>query len=234
MNVVTTAMVQIPKGVLTYGLPECPPNGNIHWRWHSGRKVEVAAFQLGKYAVTNAEYREYVKATGAPAPSHIDKAGFNDDKQPVGGISWDDARGYCKWLSAQTGKAFRLPSDAEWEYAARGGKEGTRFSWGESLDPRQACFGGTAAPVPVGMFPANGFGLHDMIGNVWQWCEDKYEDCSYGIKAKNNPTGKPTADNRVLRGGSYLTTNLLNLWIAYRHEDPMDLRHECLGFRVAL
>jgi formylglycine-generating enzyme required for sulfatase activity len=151
MNVVTTAMVQIPKGVLTYGLPECPPNGNIHWRWHSGRKVEVAAFQLGKYAVTNAEYREYVKATGAPAPSHIDKAGFNDDKQPVGGISWDDARGYCKWLSAQTGKAFRLPSDAEWEYAARGGKEGTRFSWGESLDPRQACFGGTAAPVPVGM-----------------------------------------------------------------------------------
>lgn len=227
-------MVQIPQGVVTLGLPECPPTASLPGRWHSGKRVPIAAFQLGKYAVTNTEYRAYVKAAGALMPSHINTTGFNDDRQPVGGISWDDAKGYCQWLSAETGKTFRLPTDPEWEYAARGGREGTRFPWGEALDPNHACFGGVSAPRQVGSFPPNGYGLYEMTGNIWQWCEDRYEEVSEGVKAKNQPTGKDTADNRVLRGGSYMTTNLLNLWIAYRHEDPVDLRHECLGFRVAI
>lgn len=234
MSIPIPALVQVPRGTVTLGTPDCPPNGNIHWKWHTGKRVEIASFQMGKYAVTNAEYRAYVKDSGAPAPSHIDKPGFNDDRQPVGGISWEDASGYCKWLSAKTGKAFRLPRDAEWEYAARGGKEGARFPWGDSIGPENACFCGDAAPRVVGSYAPNGFGLYDMVGNIWQWCEDRYEDVSEGIKAKNNPTGKDPSTNKCLRGGSYLTTNLLNLWIAYRHEDPMDLRHECLGFRVAL
>jgi formylglycine-generating enzyme required for sulfatase activity len=233
MDLSIPVTIQVPAGTVELGLPECPPNAGIHWLWHT-RRVEVAAFELGKFAVTNAEYRAYANATGAPLPSHIDKDGFNHDRQPVGGISWEDAKAYCKWLASYTGKHFRLPSDAEWEYAARGGQDGHRFPWGDALDPALACFGGVAAPVPVGSFAPNKFGLHEMVGNLWQWCEDRYEDVSQGVKARNNPTGKDTSGNRVLRGGSYLTTNMLNLWIAYRHEDPMDLRHECLGFRVAL
>ena len=234
MSVREPEMVEAAGGLLVMGMPQCPPNGNLHWKWHSGKRVEVAKFRLGKYAVTNAEYRAYLQATRTPPPSHIDKEGFNDPRQPVGGISWLDAQAYCRWLSESSGKKYRLPTDAEYEYAARGGREGTLFPWGNAIGPEHACFAGAAAPMPVGSYPPNGFGLYDMVGNIWSWCEDRYEDVSEGIKAKNNPTGKDTKDNRVLRGGSYLTANVLNLWIAYRHEDPMDLRHECLGFRVAM
>jgi len=234
MSIPIPATVQILRGVVTLGTPACPPNANIHWRWHTGKRVEIPAFALGKYAVTNKEYRDYVQATGAAKPSHIDKEGFNQDNQPVGGLSWEDAAGYCQWLAKETGKPYRLPRDSEWEYAARGGLENSLFPWGDALDPKMACFGGAAAPRPVGSYPANGYGLHDMVGNIWQWCEEKFEQMSDGIKAVNKPTGKDPSVNRCLRGGSYLTTNVLNLWIAYRHEDPPDLRHECLGFRVAL
>jgi formylglycine-generating enzyme required for sulfatase activity len=227
-------MVEIPKGTVTLGTPACPPNANFNWRWHSGKRVEIAAFRLGKFAVTNAEYRAYVEHTGAGVPLTLDRTGFNAETQPVGGVSWEDAAEYCKWLTGQAGKKFRLPSDAEWEYAARGGQEAARFHWGDAIGPDHACFAGEAAPRPSGSYPPNGFGLYDMTGNVWQWCQDRYEDVSDGVKATNKPTGKDTVDNRVLRGGSYLTTNVLNMWIAYRHEDPPDLRHECIGFRVAL
>ncbi len=234
MNYIEPELIAIPAGRHEFGQPVCPPNANIHWRWFTGHPVEVAAFHLAKYPVTNAEYRCYLADSDAPAPSHIDTLGFNGDRQPVVGLSWEDAQSYIRWLNGRTGKAYRLPTDAEFEYAARGGRIGTRFPWGDDLDPRYACFGGEAAPAPVGSYPLNGFGLADMVGNAWQWCEEKYEDVSRGITSRNTPTGKDPATNRVLRGGSFLTTHMLNLWIAYRHEDPADLRHECLGFRLAL
>lgn len=233
-NILIPPVVKIPAGTVTLGLPACPINANIAHRWPTGKKVDIRSFSLGKYAVTNKEYRAYMKAAGVSAPSHIDKDGFNLDNQPVGGISWEDARAYCQWLAKETGQPYRLPSDDEWEYAARGGHEGRRFPWGEALDPKLTCFGGVAAPVAVGSFAPNDYGLYEMLGNMWQWCADLYEEKSGGDKAVNKPTGKDTALNRCLRGGSYLTTNVLNMWIAYRHEDPPDLRHECLGFRVAL
>lgn len=226
-------LVRIPAGKVVLGLPACPPEAKFHHRWHSGKTVSVAAFKLGRFAVTNDEYRRYMRASGAPAPSHIDQPGFNGQRQPVGGISWDDAHAYCQWLAKVSGKRYRLPTDEEWEYAARGGHEGRCFPWGDCVDATHACYGGVAAPRPVGSYPPNDFGLFDMIGNMWQWCADRFEDKSEGLKAVNKPTGKDPSVNRVLRGGSYLTTNVLNLWIAYRHEDPPDLRHECLGFRVA-
>lgn len=73
-----------------------------------------------------------------------------------------------------------------------------------------------------------------MTGNAWAWCSDRFEDVSGGLKASNQPTGQPTAGNRVLRGGSFMSCHYLNLWIAYRHEDPVDLQHESIGFRIAL
>ena len=228
------AMIEVPKGRIRMGIPPCPPRSNLPWVWHTGAEIEVPAFQLSRTHVTNAEYRAFLAATGRPPPPSIDQPGFNGDEQPVVGISWDDANFYCAWIGEQHGLHYRLPRDSESEYAARGGREGSIFPWGDALDPRFACFGGQAAPRKVGSFPPNGFGLHDMIGNVWAWCSDRFEDVSAGVKAINRPTGKDPANNRVLRGGSYMTSNYLNLWIAYRHEDPPDLRHESIGFRIAL
>ncbi len=234
MKAIEPRMIEVPAGEFEMGVPSCPPNANLYWRWDTSGPIKVAAFQMGRCAVTNAEYGEYVRGTGAAAAISMAKPGFDAPDQPAGGVSWEEATAYCQWLARTTGRAYRLPRDAEWEYAARGGRAHTIFSWGNALDPALACFGGQAAPSPVASFPPNGFGLHDMVGNIWEWCEERYEDVSQGIKATNKPTGKDPASNRVLRGGSYLTTNVLNMWIAYRHEDPMDLRHECIGFRVAL
>jgi len=227
-------LVRIPAGRVTLGIPPCPPRAGFAWIWHSGQAVDLAAFQLGRYQVTNAEYRAFVRDHGYPAPSHIERPEFNADRQPVIGISWQDAVAYCAWLAQRTGLPFRLPTDAEWEYAAHGDRPDAIFPWGNALDPQFACFGGQAAPRPVGSFPANSFGLHDMIGNAWEWCSDRFEDVSAGVKAVNKPTGKDPAQNRVVRGGSYMTTHYLNLWVPYRHEDPPDLRHESIGFRLAL
>ncbi len=227
-------LVALPGGRVRLGQPKCPPRANFAWTWHSGKTVKVAPFALARTHVTNAEYRVFLAETGAEKPSHIDRAGFNAPRQPVIGISWHDATAYCAWLAMKTGKPYRLPRDAEYEYAARGGRSGSIFPWGDALDPKRACFGGHAAPRPVGSYPANGFGLHDMVGNVWAWCEELYENVSGGVKAVNKPTGLDPAGNRVLRGGSYMTCHYLNLWIAYRHEDPPDLRHESIGFRLAL
>ena len=227
-------LMPVPAGRIHLGVPACPPRSNLPWVWHTGTEVEVAAFQLGRTHVTNAEYRAFLAATSHPPAPHLDAPGLNGAAQPVVGISWDDATAYCDWLAQATGRPYRLPRDTEAEYAARGGREGSIFPWGDALDPRFACFGGQAAPRNVGSYPPNGFGLHDMVGNVWAWCSDRYEDVSGGAKATNRPTGKDPAGNRVLRGGSYMTCHYLNLWIAYRHEDPPDLRHESIGFRVAL
>jgi formylglycine-generating enzyme required for sulfatase activity len=230
----TIDLVAVPGGRIRRGVPACPPRANLPWVWHTGEVIDVPAFQLGRTHVTNAEYRVFLGHTGNPPPLQIDQPGFNGDAQPVVGISWDDANTYCAWLGQRDGRAYRLPCDVETEYAARGGRDGSIFPWGDALDPGLACFGGQAAPRDVGSFAPNGFGLHDMVGNAWAWCSDRFEDISAGVKAINKPTGKDPTNNRVLRGGSFMTSNYLNLWIAYRHEDPPDLRHESIGFRIAL
>jgi len=227
-------MLAVTAGRIGLGVPACPPRSNLPWVWHTGRTIDVPAFRLSRTHVTNAAYAAFLADTGCARPPFMDRPGYDRAAQPVVGISWDDAVAYCGWLATKSGQPYRLPSDTEWEYAARGGREDSIFPWGDALDPQFACFGGQAAPRDVGNFPANGFGLCDMIGNAWAWCSDRFEDVSAGVKAVNQPTGKDPAGNRVLRGGSFLTTHYLNLWIAYRHEDPADLRHESIGFRVAL
>jgi formylglycine-generating enzyme required for sulfatase activity len=228
------AMAHVPEGRIRLGLPRCPPRSNLPWVWHTGTALGVPAFQISRTHITNAEYRIFLSATTHPPPRYIDQPEFSAPMQPVVGVSWDDATAYCAWLQEKHQQPFRLLRDAEWEYAARGGREDSIFPWGDALDPQFACFGGQAAPREVGSFPPNGFGLYDMIGNAWTWCSDRFEDVSGGVKAINTPTGRDPASNRVLRGASYMTSNYLNLWIAYRHEDPADLRHESIGFRIAL
>jgi len=229
-------MIDIPEGELTMGSPAMPAGCKLTHRWHTGKRVRVAPFKLGRTPVTNAEYRVFLEETGGEANPWMTTPGFDRDDQPVVNTSWHDAQAYCDWLSRKTGRGFRLPTDAEWEYAARGGgAAASPFPWGDTLSEANAWYGGKESSRPVASYPANGFGLHDMIGNVWQWCADRYEDVSAGDPATNKVNAaQDTRDNRVLRGGSFLTTDPHSLYIAYRHEDPPDLRHQCIGFRVAL
>lgn len=226
-------MMIVPTGEFTLGDPLCPPGHGLTHPWHTEHGVRVESFRIARCPVTNAEYRSYLKHHQAPRPSHIDTPGFDRDDQPVVGISWLDAKAYCDWLSSECGTIIRLPSDTQWEYAARGGRAGSKFPWGDELSPDKARYGGMDGPAPAGSTDPNGFGLFDMVGNVWQWCSDRFNDRARHTRAFNTPTGRSPDDNRCLRGGSFLTTNPMNLWIAYRHEDPADLRHECIGFRVS-
>ena len=135
------------------------------------------------------------------------------DDHPVIHVSWNDAQAYCAWSGT------RLPTEAEWEYAARGGRRGTAFPWGDDLEPEgrhlmnvfQGSFpqqntlaDGFAGTAPVDAFPANGFGLHNMTGNVWEWCADWFDPGYYQHSPRHDPSGPPAGTHRVMRGGSYL------------------------------
>ncbi len=186
--------------------------------WDFGREtprhtVYVDTFHIDKYEVTNALYKIFMDATGHNAPRYWDADRYNALEQPVVGVSWYDAKAYAGWASK------RLPTEAEWEKAARGGLVAKRFSWGDS-DPdgsqcnfadKSADFNYSAKSVddgyqfiaPVGSFTPNAYGLYDMAGNVWEWCEDWYDEKYYAISPKYNPTGPSSGTSRVLRGGSW-------------------------------
>ena len=132
---------------------------------------------------------------------------------PVVHVSWNDAQAYCEWARK------RLPSEAEWEYAARGGLEGQAFPWGDELEPggehrmnvwqgafprENTCADGFYGTCPVGAYPANGYGLHNMTGNVWEWCADWYSPDFHTRDRHTNPQGPPRGTHRSTRGGSYL------------------------------
>ncbi len=234
MSPIEPEWVNIPAGIVTLGAPRCPDDFPLH-HWRGPRRVEVKEFQIARYAVTRGEYERFLNDTRHPAPVDWQDHALADPRQPVCGVSAEDADAYCRWLRAKTAKAYRLPHADEWETAARGGLEGKKFPWGDDPPDGQCHFGltGKDGPLPVGSFPANGFGLYDMAGNIWQWLADRYVDVA-DDKPGNTPTGKSAAINRVLVGGSFMTADPDCLRVAYRHEDPPDLRHRCLGFRVAM
>ena len=155
------------------------------------------------YEVTNAQYQKFVEATGHWKPDGFyDKPRFNQPNQPVVGISWKSAKAYCEWA----GK--RLPTEAEWEKAARGGLERKRYPWGDSISPKRANYGhNVGQATPVGSYPPeNSYGLHDMMGNVSEWCADWYSPDYYQHSPRRNPTGASSggAGNfRAARGGHY-------------------------------
>ena len=158
---------------------------------------------------------------------------------PVTLVTHADAVAYCVWLGTRLGRAVRLPSEAEWERSARGGVDGRRYPWGDEIDPSRSNFlpdsglkrmRGTR---PVGTFPANGFGLHDMTGNVWEWVADWYRPDAYGTLGGANPSGPVSGTMRVLRGGSWVTHDVLQLRCSYRHKVPPDTYAYSVGFRVA-
>ena len=164
--------------------------------------VYLDAFYMDVYEVTNAQYQKFMDATGHSAPVNYGD-NFNAPEQPVVGANWYDAVAYATWA----GK--RLPTEAEWEKAARGGLAGKRYPWGDDISHDDANYYGTGGAdvwydtSPVGSFAPNGYGLYDMAGNVWEWCADWYDGSYYANSPLNNPLGPDSGSGRVLRGGSW-------------------------------
>lgn len=165
-------------------------------------------FAIGIYPVTFEEYDRFAEATYRDKPN--DK-GWGRGRQPVINVDWEDAIAYIEWLSKQTGKCYRLPTEAEWEYAARAGTD-TAYWWGNKMDPNMAnCKNSKSVwsgkqTSPVGSFTPNAFGLYDTVGNVWEWVQDWYYSDYIGAPtdgSSRDEKDESIAHNRVIRGGSW-------------------------------
>ena len=228
-------LVVIPSGEFRMGSP-----ASEEGRWDDGaeeplRRVRVERFALGRYEVTFEDYERFVWATGRGRPDH---RGWGRGRRPAINVSWEDATAYSAWLSAETGLRYRLPSEAEWEYAARAGTE-TRYSWGNAIGRNRAnCLycgsrWGGEQTAPVGSFAANAWGLHDVHGNVWEWVEDCWHDSYRGAPSDGRAwTTGGDCSRRVLRGGSWFN-NPGFLRVAFRVPKPPFNRDHRDGFRVA-
>lgn len=215
----TTGMVFVKGGIFNMGSTTFENEMPIH-------EVELDDFYIGRYEVTVKQYREFCEATGRDMPKKP-MWGW-EDNHPIVGVTWDDASQYAEWA----GK--RLPTEAEWEYAARGGKSTQHYTYS----------GGNYAQVvgwyeknsvemvqPVGLKKANELGIYDMSGNVWEWCFDHYG--RYQQHRQKNPKGVPQGLNRSIRGGSWFG-NQGNLRVANRYYNPQGFGSNLIGFRVAM
>ena len=215
-------MVLIPAGSFKMGSSDgYDPEKPVH-------TVYVDAFYMDKYEVANAQYRKFMQATGHREPDYWDDSRFNQPNQPVVGVNWNDAVAYARWA----GK--RLPTEAEWEYAARGGLEGRKYPWGDTIDSSKALYhqdSSTVKSVSVGSYSSNGYGLYDMAGNVWEWCADWYGSDYYSKSSSRNPQGPSSGSTRVLRGGSWYNVTV-SLRVAGRNFfNPASTNYDGLGFR---
>lgn len=198
-------------------------------------RVWLDRFGLGRFPVTNREYRVFVEETHTPPGFWLD-APFSDPEQPVVGVSWHDAAAYCAWLSKRTGKKFRLPTEAEWECAARAGREGALYPWGDE-PPWERPYAGydltNGGPERVGANRPNDFGLYDMSEGVHEWCSDYYEGGYYRYSPEKNPPGPSFGQRRASRGGSWRHRIKFSRCAA-RSSLPPSFKYSDYGFRVAL
>ena len=224
-------MVEIPGGSFRMG---CVSGRDCDDDEQPVHEVRVEAFELGKYEVTFEEYDRFTAATGREAAADHD---WRRGRRPVINVSWEDAVAYTRWLSGQTGERYRLPSEAEWEYAVRAGTE-TAYSWGNEIGSNRAnCLGcgsqwGNGWTAAVGSFSPNGWGLHDLHGNVWEWVQDCWNESYRGASADGSAWQRGDCSRRVLRGGSWFNEPR-NLRSANRGWLTSADRGDLNGFRVA-
>jgi len=197
-------------------------------------RVEIDAFYLAATQVTNAQYGQFLKATFAVPPPFWSDAKFNHPEQPVAGVSWFEANQYCEWLASQTGRACRLPTEAEWERAARGGVQQKNYPWGDDVPQSLPDYATRwqSGPDPVGRYAANGFGLYDICENVHEWCSDWYDANYYANSPESNPRGPATGQRKASRGGSWRHHVKVSRCAA-RSSIPPEFQYADYGFRVA-
>ena len=221
----------IPAGRFLMGSPESEP-GRDDDEGPQHEVIIAQPFALGVYAVTFSEYDRFCEATGKETPSDY---GWGRENRPVVDVSWHDVQVYCGWLSKQTGQSYRLPSEAEWEYACRAGTK-TPFYTGKTINSDQANSGRKhEKTLPVGSFAPNAFGLYDMHGNVWEWTQDCWHenyqnapvDGSVWLEANGGDCSR-----RVVRGGSWFD-DPQGLRSADRSWNGTDEADDFLGFRIA-
>lgn len=253
-NGIALEMLKIPGGTFQMGSPtEEPQRRDDEGPRHP---VTVPDFFLGKYLITQAQWRAICALPPVdpevvlnPSPSHFTKdfregdTTISADQRPVERVSWHEATEACDRLACATGRPYGLPSEAQWEYACRAGTE-TPFHFGETLISDVANYNASVTygrgpkgqyrqeTTPVGHFPPNGWGLHDMHGNIWEWCADFWHDNYEGAPTDGSAwIASPARNTRLLRGGSwgYLPRNCR---CAVRSSNTPDLRISNLGFRV--
>ena len=190
-------------------------------------EVELSDYTLGRYVVTFEQYDRFAKATERKLPG---ACGWGRGSRPIMKISWHDATAYTQWLSDSTGENFRLPTEAQWEYACRAGTM-TDYSFGQNITEGQVNFNKIEnKTMPVGSYRPNQLGIYEMHGNVWEWCSDWYG--KYPLGKVSDPKGPDNGEMRVLRGGSWF----VNAWYTRSQSracDQPEERDHSRGFRLA-
>jgi formylglycine-generating enzyme required for sulfatase activity/Cdc6-like AAA superfamily ATPase len=249
-------MVRVPAGKFEMGTSD----EELHWllentdwardwkkeRWFDREQprhtVYLPDFEIGRYPVMNSEYRAFVRDTKHRPPAHWEGDTYPEGTgdHPVVNVSWQDAEAYCDWLSTETDKEYRLPTEAEWEKAACWDEESgkrRRYPWGDEFDSKRAntAEGGPGKTTPVGQHSPAGdspYGASDMAGNVWEWCQDWYEKHYYKDSPEENPPGPEKGWWRVLRGGSCYTYERFARCASRARSAPVR-RDSTVGFRVS-
>lgn len=223
-------IVVIPEGSFLMGSESGPENEQpCHRVW-------LDRFGMGRFPVANKDYEFFLDDTRRSAPPFWRDPVFSDLDQPVVGVTWDDATAYCVWLSAQAGDQFRLPTEAEWERAARGGRDGALYPWGDESPAEKGyvgCDSKTGGPARIAINQPNGFGLYDMSEGVHEWCSDYYDYHYYRCSPEKNPQGPASGERRASRGGSWRHRIKFSRCAA-RSSLPPRFQYSDYGFRVAL
>jgi formylglycine-generating enzyme required for sulfatase activity len=222
------ALRTIPAGRFQMGSLQGQDNEQpVHSVW-------IDEYLLASCQVTNQEYAIFLQSTGSIPPRFWNDPNFCDPYYPVVAVSWFEASRYCEWLAAGSGKKYRLPTEAEWERAARGGYEGQSFPWGNAAPQSQPRYHARwlHGPEPVGQSPGNPYGMHEMCENVHEWCRDWFDPNYFAVSPEQNPAGPSTGTRRSSRGGSWRHHVKITRCSA-RSSIPPEFQYADYGFRVA-
>lgn len=220
-------MISIPAGWFLMG-------SEGHYAWESPRhRVFVSGFRIAPTTVTRTEYQEFLEVTGHPEPRDWANPQFAGAKQPAVGMNWFDAVAYCDWISERLGELRRLPTEAEWERACRGGTDDSEYAWGNDSPAALSYFQGEwEAPRRVADWQPNPYGLFNMGDNVHEWCRDWFSADYYAQSPEIDPIGPESGTRRVSRGGSWRHLVKASR-AAHRSSLPPQFRYTDYGFRLA-
>ena len=220
-------LIEIPEGWFLMGSEQGQDcERPIHRVW-------VDSFWMADCQVTNTEYQSFLHATNSAPPPFWNDPHFNNPHQPVVAVSWFEATKYCEWLSLGSGKYYRLPTEAEWERAARGRSESKLFPWGDAPPQSLPDYAKRwqTGPEPVARYAPSGFGLYDICENVHEWCGDWYVADYYASSPERNPSGPASGQRRASRGGSW-RHHIKVSRCAARSSIPPKFQYADYGFRV--